>query len=101
MSELNTRVVRISGIPEEMLKQLDARVGKRRNGSRSQYVRDLIKLDLLAKPTGANDVIPMLPDAMALFNRIESRDTSLIKPLASGANSREAIYGDCGVATIA
>ena len=99
MAELKTRVVRISGIPEEMLAQPDERVAKRWNGGRSQYVRDLIKQDLLARPERAemNPVAQSVDEAMAVFDRIESRDTSRVKPLAPGADSREAIYGARGI----
>ena len=92
-----TQVVKVTGVPEELLRLLDDQVAKRHYAGRSEYVRELIRKDLLsgAAPSslpafGAKSV----SEAEAVFARIEARDTANIRPLAQGADSRDAIYAD-------
>jgi metal-responsive CopG/Arc/MetJ family transcriptional regulator len=96
-SALKTHIVKVTGVPDELLQLLDDRVAKRHFGGRSQYLRDLMRRDLLdaasanPHPSGGARTVA---EAEAIFERIESRDTSHVLPLAPGADSREAIYGD-------
>jgi len=96
-SKTKAHVVKVTGVPDDLLHMLDARVGKRRSGGRSKYVRDLIRRDLLGSVEDRDPQSngrPTVADAEAIFRRIESRATSHIQPLAPGADSRETIYGD-------
>ena len=44
-----THTIKISGISEDLLKRMDEKVRKQRAFGRSQYVRDLIRKDVLGE----------------------------------------------------
>jgi len=94
-----THVMKITGVPEELLQLVDNRVSERHYAGRSEYVRELIRRDMTegTHSTKLTDLKPHTEaELSAIFARIESRDWGHVQPLAPGADSREAIYGDHG-----
>jgi hypothetical protein len=92
-----THVVKVTGVPTEMLRLLDERAQRQHFGGRAEYIRELIRRDVLSeaayKPASVG-VAKTTSEAESVFARIEARDMSGVEPLAPGADSRDAIYGD-------
>jgi len=48
-----SHIVKVTGITEELLKLLDERVRQRHSTGRAEYVRDLIRRDVLGESVGS------------------------------------------------
>ena len=96
---IKTGVLKITGVPEELIHQLDELVSERHYAGRSEFVRELIRREVTEKSETRKltELRPRTADELrAFFARIDARDWSDVKPLAPDADSREAIYGDHG-----
>ena len=89
-------VVKVTGVSDELLRLFDERVRELHYAGRAEYVRELIRRDLLAgngfraSPNRSQAV----RNAQAVFARIEERGRLGVEPLSPGADSRAAIYAD-------
>jgi hypothetical protein len=90
-------ILKVTGVPADLVRLLDERAEQQHFAGRSEYIRELIRRDVLSgsagkpMPTGGARSIA---EAETAFARIERRGRTGIQPLAPGADSREAIYGD-------
>ena len=92
-----TGVIKVTGVPEDLIRQLDDRVSERHYGGRSEYLRELMRRDLSANAEARTQLQPRrrsVDDIKAVFARIESRDGGHVQPLAPDVDVREIIYGD-------
>jgi Arc/MetJ-type ribon-helix-helix transcriptional regulator len=97
MSATKTHVIKITGVPDELLRLLDDRVNAQHYGGRAEYLRELMRRDLFGwnPRTHLAAVAPKTTEEVAAaFAHIEARDMSHVQPLAEGADSRGAIYGN-------
>ena len=98
-SATKTHVVKVTGVSDDLLRLLDVRVSQRHYGGRAEYLRELLRRDLLDRPeasTPSASTARSAAEIASIFSQIDAINTSQIEPLAPGADSREAIYGNRG-----
>jgi Arc/MetJ-type ribon-helix-helix transcriptional regulator len=95
---VKTHIVKVTGVPEELLRLLDDRVNQRHYAGRAEYLRELLRRDLLPEvgEPGRRETNPGTPEQVeSAFNRIDQMNQGKnMQPLSQEAFSAEHIYGD-------
>jgi Arc/MetJ-type ribon-helix-helix transcriptional regulator len=74
-SRVNTHVVKVTGVSDEQIRMLDARVSARRYRGRAEYIRELIRRDALAgSPSRLDEVVCALQEQSSKMSEEELDD---------------------------
>lgn len=52
-----SHTLKITGVPEDLVRLLDSRIKERHSVGRSEYLRELIRKDVLEKPKTLNEIL--------------------------------------------
>jgi hypothetical protein len=76
-----SHVVKVTGVTDELLGLLDGRVRARHSTGRSEYIRDLLRQDLLGEPTFRQILAPIHAQRNAMPESDEEIDALLATAL--------------------
>lgn len=65
-STSKSHIVKVTGVPEDLLRLLDARVKERHAAGRAEYIRELIRRDVLPEATFRTILAPVHKQARHL-----------------------------------
>ena len=60
---MSSRTIKVTGVPQDLVALLDQRVKDRHAVGRSEYIRELIRKDVLEQPSVLREVMGQVYDA--------------------------------------
>jgi len=73
---MSSHTIKVTGVPEELMKLLDERVKRRHASGRSEYLRELIRKDVLGEEHSLKEILaPLHASTRSLSDTDEQLDS--------------------------
>lgn len=83
-----SHTIKVTGVPEELVKLLDERVKRRHGAGRSEYIRELIRRDVLGTDPSLRDLLAPIHADTKRRGTTEAEVDQLVDELRSEITAR-------------